>query len=338
MRGGGSPRRVTVLFLGGTISMTSTAGEGLVPTLGGADLLAHLADALGAIETEAVDVLKVGSAHLTFTELLEVARAADRAVRDGAHGVVVVQGTDSLEESAYLLDLLWRHEEPVVLTGAMRGSAAPGSDGAANLAHAVATAADAGARGLGSLVVLGEQVHAARFVAKGHTNLPAAFTSPATGPLGVMHEGRPHLLTRVVRAPAYDVPATAQVVVPVVTATLSQSPAEVDALSDVADGVVVAAFGAGHVNAAVADALERLVRRMPVVLASRTGAGSVHEETYGGPGSEQDLLARGLVSAGHLTPLKARLLLALLLAGGREQDAIRGEFAAHGSPAADTMG
>lgn len=332
----GEPRRVSVLFLGGTISMTSAPGAGLLPTLGGADLLAHLAES--HIETEAVDVLKVGSAHLTFADLLQVARAADRAVRNGADGIVVVQGTDSLEESAYLLDLLWRHDAPVVLTGAMRGSAAPGADGAANLAHAVATAADEEARGLGALVMMGEQVHAARFVAKSHTNVPAAFSSPATGPLGVMHEGRPHLLTRVLRAPAYDVPDAADVVVPVVTATLSQSPAEVEALADVADGLVVAAFGAGHVNASVAEALGRLVGRVPVVLASRTGAGSVHAETYGGPGSEQDLLARGLISAGHLTPLKARLLLAILLARGADRDAILGGFAAHGSPGAATMG
>lgn len=335
-------RHVTAFFLGGTISMTPSESGGAVPRLGAADLASGLASGGSSggesdIEVTAVDFSAVGSPNLTFEQLLGLARDARAAVEQGADGVVVVQGTDTMEESCYLLDLLWPHEAPLVFTGAMRNPSLPGADGPANLAAAVRVAGGTECRGLGALLVLGDEVHAARFVTKRHTSLPSAFVSPDTGPLGRMLEGAPLILTTVPRRPSYDVPERLARV-GVQTALLDDDGSALRAVADAYDGLVVAGFGAGHVPGAVADDVVAIAERVPVVLTSRVGGGSVHTRTYGGPGSEKDLLGRGLVNGGWLSPLKARLLLAVLLAHGVDRDRIRAAFAEHGGGLEGTLG
>jgi L-asparaginase len=234
-----------------------------------------------------------------------------------------------MEETSYLLDLGWRHDAPLVLTGAMRNPGLPGPDGPANLASAIAVAASPTCRGLGAVVLLNDELHAARHVAKQHTSLPSAFGSPDAGPVGRMLEGEPVVTYRPERRAPLALPERLDRRVGLLTATLDDDPALVHAVAGVCDGLVVAGFGAGHLKADVADAAAEVAARMPVVLTSRTGAGSVHTRTYGGKGSEEDLLARGLVNGGHLPPLKARLLLAVLLGTAADRDTIRATFTRH---------
>lgn len=316
----GAPRRVTAYFLGGTISMTAEGGHGATPALDASELVAGLRlggdTGAGGLDLTAVDLAKVSSARITFDLLLEVLALARRAVDEGASGVVVVQGTDTLEETAYVLDLLWDRAEPLVLTGAMRTPAAPGADGPANLAAAVTAAATRACRDLGALVVLDDVVHAARRVSKRHSSATGAFVSAEPGPVGHVHEGEVVVRGAVQRLPAVPTPADVAVHVDLLMAVLGDDPRRYRAAAWIADGLVVAGLGAGHVTPEVADVLAEAAGRIPVVLVTRTGAGSVHRRTYGGPGSEEDLLARGLVHGGYLQPLQARLLLTLLLAGG----------------------
>lgn len=314
-----------MFFLGGTISMAGHGG-GAVVRLAGEELLAGVPQ-LAALDVaiEATQFRSLPSAALSFDDIAELVTAARG--RD-ADGVVVVQGTDTIEETAYLIDLLWDADSPIVVTGAMRNPTLAGPDGPANLLAAVAVAASESFHRLGALVVFDDEVHAARFVRKTHTTSTATFVSPNAGPLGRVVEDAAVSLTSVVRRPTYRLTTPAAARVPVLAVGLGDDGALLAGIAERCDGLVVAGLGAGHVPPPMAEPLGELAQRIPVVLASRTGAGAVLTRTYGFLGSESDLLARGLIGAGWLDAYKARVLLRVLLAAGHDSAAIGAAFAA----------
>lgn len=325
------PRSITAFFLGGTISMTSAGdgGDAAVVRLRGDELLGGVPQ-LAALDVaiEARQFRSLPSAALSFDDVVELVASARAACSDGADGVVVVQGTDTIEETAYLIDLLWDSDTPVVVTGAMRNPALAGADGPANMLAAVTVAASETFRGLGALVVFADEVHAARFVRKTHSTSVATFVSPNAGPVGHVVEGTAHRLTLVERRASYRVrtPVTARV--PVLAVGLDDTGDLIAELAARVEGLVVSGVGGGHVPPPLAEQLGRLAQRVPVVLASRTGSGAVLTRTYGFTGSETDLLNRGLIGSGFLDAYKARVLLRVLLAAGVERAAMADAFAA----------
>jgi L-asparaginase len=311
-----SAPRVDVLSLGGTIAMAPvSAGGGVEPTLGAEQLVAAVPELARIADVHAQSVRSLPGASLGLSDLLAVATAARAAVDAGSRGVVVTQGTDSLEESAYVLDLVWDRPEPLVVTGAMRPASAAGADGPANIAAAVAVAASAAARERGCLVAFADRVFAARAVAKVHSTRPDAFAAPGAGPIGALHEGA----VRFDAPPAARAAALAPLETPVpsvavVPAVLGDDGRLLRAATAAGfDGLVLAAMGAGHVPRRLLEPIAEAVDRLPLVAASRTGAGRLLHGTYGFSGSERDLWAAGLLDAGALSPLKARILLTLAI-------------------------
>jgi L-asparaginase len=327
--------KVAVLSTGGTIASPATTEGGAVPQLAAPHLVAAVPQLAEVADVAPASFRQVPSPELTVLDLLELAAEARRLVESGAAGTVVTQGTDSVEETAFVLDLLWEREEPIVVTGAMRNPSLPGADGPANLLAAVRVAASPSARGLGCLVVLNDEIHAARFVQKTHTSNPATFRSRLTGPIGWLCEDRVRLAVRPIgrhhlRPRGRDVPAVALLKV-----GLGDDGRLIGVVPELGfAGLVVEAMGGGHLPGALVGPLERVARAMPVVLASRTGGGELLRETYGFPGSERDLLGRGLIAAGALDGLKSRLLLTLLLMAGAGADELREAFATVGGPGA----
>jgi len=320
---------VALLTLGGTIASTP-GDDGTAPRLTADDLAGSAGDLSRLARVSRASLRQLPSSDLRYSDIAEVAERVAAALAGGAHGAVVTQGTDTLEETAFLLDLLLDAGAPVVVTGAMRNPSLPGADGAANLRAAIAVAAAPAAEGLGVLVVMNDEIHAARFVRKTHSHKPSAFASPATGPIGWVAEDR----VRIALRPAEPTPTLpwrgAAPDVPVAALGFSMDAAALQAFAqDPPEGLVVATLGVGHVPSTMVETLGSLAARIPVVIASRAGAGEVFRGTYGYEGSETDLLRRGCIGAGYLDPLKARILLALLLADGADRARIGGAFAAY---------
>ncbi len=322
--------RLLVLSLGGTITMMPDASGGITPKLGAAELIASVPDLAAVARIEASSPFRLASPSLSLANLVDVARRIDQGFKAGFDGAVVIQGTDTIEESAFILDLLVGGDKPVVITGAMRGADAPGADGSANLLSACIVAASAEARGLGALAVLNYDIHAARFVQKSHTALPSAFASPLTGPVGVVAERRARFFMRVERTPLVPILDAPPAPVALLKWGMGEDGRLLSAIRVLGyEGLVIEGMGAGHVPAEVAPLLGELAEQMPIVLASRAMTGPVFTKTYGYPGAEIDLIGRGLVPAGYLSGLKARLLLSLTLSSARTPSAVGAAFAAY---------
>jgi L-asparaginase len=320
------PPKVTVFSLGGTIASTSASGGGVIPQLGARELVAAVPELSRAADLEAVAFRQTSSANLTLADLAELAGEIRKRFDAGTAGAVITQGTDTIEETSFALELLVGAPGPVVVTGAMRNPTLPGADGPANLLAAVQVAASPAARGLGALVVLNDEIHAARFVRKSHTSSPSTFRSITAGPLGWIVEGKPRIGLRTERLPAVfpEGPVPPVALLKMCMGDDDRLIGQIEPLGYA--GLVVEAFGGGHVPTRTVEALTGLAARMPVVLASRTGGGELLRVTYAFPGSERNLLAGGLVPAGFLDGPKARILLSLLLANGADIERVRRSF------------
>ncbi len=321
---------VTVLATGGTIATRTDAhGVGTAQDAGD-DLVARL-DLPPGVRVGVEDVLRVGSYLMTLERVHTLAVRAAEALRDPAvAGLVVTHGTDTIEETAYFLDLFHRDPRPVVVTGAQRPADAPDGDGPRNLGEAVTVAADDAARDLGVLVSFGGRVFAARGVRKGHTLAADTFAAPDTGAVGWVHGDRVGIEARPVRGPALDLAAfdPSGVRVDVVACHPDADAVALHALVAAgARGIVLQATGAGNANPAIAAAVGELTTAGVVVVTStRVQAGRV--AALYGDGGGADLLAAGAVPSGLLRPSQARVLLAALLGVHRDPGTVRAEFLA----------
>jgi L-asparaginase len=309
-------REVLVLATGGTIAMR---GPRAVPSAGPTELL----EAAGLTGVQSRELLGLPGAHVGLADALLVARTAAQEATRGK-GIVVTHGTDTLEETAVLCDLLYDGEAPVVFTGAIRPASAPGADGPANLIDAVAVARAPQAAGLGCIVVFGGEIHAARGARKVDSAGPSAFGSPGGGPLGRVVEGRLALRMRPVRPAGVLAPERLNFHVPIVVAALGD---ELGLLEAEADGVVVSTLGGGHLSPGALENVRLAAQRMPVVLAVRPERGAMLSETYGFEGAEGDLRASGATPAGALSPQAARMKLLACLGCGLRGEGLARAFA-----------
>ena len=337
-----SKPRIHILALGGTIA-TQPDASGVMQMGAGADDLVKAVPSLATLaDIEAETVSRVGSHSLSFDQIHGLAA---KIAGSQAEGVIVTQGTDTLEETAFLLDLLLERDVPVIVTAAMRNPSLTSADGPGNLLAAVRVACDSWirdhAKTLGVMAVMLDEVYAAADVIKAHPTRLNAFASPQTGPLAALVEDRIVALGLPVRDAIEATrrklgtgDGTAQPVA-LLWMGLDEPGRLIDAMLGAPDrlgyrGAVLGAMGGGHIPERLADVAGRLASAMPTVVSPRAGGGPMLRQTYGGPTSEIGLRKAGLIWGGRLHPLKARVLLETCLRAGLPRAAIADLFDAWG--------
>jgi L-asparaginase len=322
---------VGILFTGGTISMTVDRMTGAaVPALGASEILERVPGLDEIADVEAEDFSRLPGPHVTPEQMWRLARrAAAWLARPDVDGLVVIHGTDTIEETAFLLDLVLLTEKPVVFAGAMRPASDPGWDGPANLVNAVRVAACPTARGRGVLVVMDELVLPAREARKVHAESSGSFATPEFGPLGAIDAGRVIFRRNLVeRGLPRDAHADdglrvrgLETRVELVQVYTGMSDRGLRSFDEEMKGLAIVAFGRGNVPPSVVPAIGAVVDAGALVtVSSRCAAGRVGPR-YGYPGGGLELQRLGAVLAGELSGAKARLLQMVAL--GLAPDATR---------------
>jgi L-asparaginase len=321
--------KVVLISTGGTIASRFDAKSGrTVASARGEDLLAQVPELAKLCELEIDDFATVPSFDMSVGLAFGLAQRINaQLARPEVAGVVVTHGTDTMEESCYLTDLLLQSDKPVVFTGAQRAHDDPLPDGPKNLLSAARTAVTPAAAGLGAMICFADQIHAGRDVTKVSASALAAFHSYDKGALGEVDGARVIIHRRPVSRRAFRLDRMPDFQVPLIRLTLGFDVRVVEMTLDLGlDGLVIEAFGRGNGPAALVPVIERAVASgLPVVITSRCPSGRV-QPIYG-KGGGQDLLDAGAIFAGDLRGPKARLLLTVLLGAPETRERVREIFA-----------
>ncbi|HEU4964712.1 MAG TPA: asparaginase [Bacilli bacterium] len=321
-------KHIVVLTTGGTIAMIEDSETDTVKPVENAADLTKAIPKLAEYATVTVEAFaNIPSPHISV-EIIDKIGAAVREflARDDVDGLVVTHGTDTLEETAYYLDLILPPGKPVIVTGAMRSSNELGADGPVNLLNSIRTAASRDAIGQGVLVVFNDEIHAARFVTKTHTSNVATFQSPAVGPIGVLDKRSVHV--RHIPKPHAHIPVKQmepQVGLLKMAVGMDDSLLQF-LLQQGVKGIVIEALGQGNVPPHVVPGIEAAIRQgVPVVLVSRCYNGIV-QDVYGYEGGGKHLRDLGVLFSNGLNGQKARIKLMTALQETNDFDKLRTYF------------
>ena len=313
-------KKILVLHTGGTISMQADASGTVVTSQD--NPMNHVTNPLKGIEVHTLDFLNLPSPHIKPKHMLALYHKIKEEA-DNYDGVVITHGTDTLEETAYFLDTMEIPHMPIVLTGAMRSSNELGSDGVYNYLSALRVASDDKAADKGVLVVMNDEIHAAKYVTKTHTTNVGTFQTPTHGPLGlIMKQEILYFKTAEPRV-RFDLDYI-QGLVPIISAYAGMTDELIDMLDlEQLDGLVIQAFGAGNVPKETAQKLENLLQKgIPVALVSRCFNG-IAEPVYAYQGGGVQLQKAGVLFVKELNAQKARLKLLIALNAGLKGQALK---------------
>ena len=314
------PKKILVLHTGGTISMQADASGAVVTSSD--NPMNHVSNPLEGIQVHTLDFFNLPSPHIKPKHML----ALYQKIKEEAanyDGVVITHGTDTLEETAYFLDTMEVPHMPIVLTGAMRSSNELGSDGVYNYLSALRVASDDRAADKGVLVVMNDEIHAAKYVTKTHTTNIGTFQTPTHGPLGLITKREILYFKTAEPRVRFDLNHI-QGLVPIISAYAGMTDELIDMLDlEQLDGLIIQAFGAGNIPKETAQKLESLLQKgIPVALVSRCFNG-IAEPVYAYQGGGVQLQKSGVFFVKELNAQKARLKLLIALNAGLTGQALK---------------
>lgn len=309
-------KKILIIHTGGTISMVSDAEVGVVidtstkNPISDETLLKKNTDAFYFVE----EPFHLPSPHITPSKMLVISNLIKKyIVEKGITGAVVTHGTDTLEETAYFLELTIDSEIPVVLTGAMRSSNEPGADGPSNLRSAIEVASFEGSVGMGVIVVFNEEIHASKDVTKSHTSNLATFQSPQFGPIGVATKNGVYFHHQPLPEQKFEITSVDKKV-PIIKAYSGIDYDLIEyCISMKCDGIVIEALGRGNLPPATLPSIQAAINcGIPVILVSRCACGFA-SDVYNYEGGGVQLKNMGVIFAKGLNSQKARLKLLVAL-------------------------
>ncbi|HDE4221789.1 TPA: asparaginase [Staphylococcus aureus] len=319
-------KHLLVIHTGGTISMSQDQSNKVVtndinPISMHQDVINQYA------QIDELNPFNVPSPHMTIQHVKQLKDIILEAVTNKYYdGFVITHGTDTLEETAFLLDLILGIEQPVVITGAMRSSNEIGSDGLYNYISAICVASDEKARHKGVMVVFNDEIHTARNVTKTHTSNTNTFQSPNHGPLGVLTKDRVQFHHMPYRQQALE-NVNDKLNVPLVKAYMGM-PGDIFSFysREGIDGMVIEALGQGNIPPSALEGIQQLVSlNIPIVLVSRSFNGIV-SPTYAYDGGGYQLAQQGFIFSNGLNGPKARLKLLVALSNNLDKAEIKSYF------------
>ena len=314
------PKKILVLHTGGTISMQADASGAVVTSQD--NPMNHVSNPLEGVEVHALDFFNLPSPHIKPKHMLALYQKIKEEA-DHYDGFVITHGTDTLEETAYFLDTMEVPHKPIVLTGAMRSSNELGSDGVYNYLSALRVASDDKAADKGVLVVMNDEIHAAKYVTKTHTTNVSTFQTPTHGPLGLIMKHEILYFKTAEPRVRFDLDKI-QGLVPIIPVYTGMTEELLDLLPvDQLDGLIIQAFGAGNVPKETAQKLNALIQEgLPIALVSRCFNG-IAEPVYAYEGGGVCLQNAGVFFVKELNAQKARLKLLIAINAGLTGEELR---------------
>ena len=314
------PKKILVLHTGGTISMQADDSGAVVTSQD--NPMNHVSNPLEGVEVHALDFFNLPSPHIKPKHMLALYQKIKEEA-DHYDGFVITHGTDTLEETAYFLDTMEAPHKPIVLTGAMRSSNELGSDGVYNYLSALRVASDDKAADKGVLVVMNDEIHAAKYVTKTHTTNVSTFQTPTHGPLGLIMKYEILYFKTAEPRVRFDLDRI-QGLVPIIPVYAGMTEELLDLLPvDQLDGLIIQAFGAGNVPKETAQKLNALIQEgLPIALVSRCFNG-IAEPVYAYEGGGVCLQNAGVFFVKELNAQKARLKLLIAINAGLTGEELR---------------